>query len=140
VGRKNNNNGKSIIMEDNLAQVLNYSELEDLSSEIKSAIVTSASSPDQTLFDLADKFTPSCLGVRKSRAMMHEYKLTTFFTPQVYMKIRNRIKEHFEKGVLEFNESDFEFLIENKKKGSEFIAKSFYITKDEAEKVIEDIV
>jgi hypothetical protein len=139
-GKKNNNNGKSIIMEDNLAQVLNYSELEDLSSEIKSAIVGLAQSPDDTLYNLSEKFPVSCLGVRKSRALMHEYKLTTFFTPQVYMKIRNRVKDNFEKGLLEFNESDFEFLIENKRKGSEFIAKSFYITKDEAKDLIKDIV
>jgi hypothetical protein len=137
--RKPKGEVKSILLDEPRSADLTYDELQKLANEIRSVVSGSSLLHEGDLFECADKFPVHKMGIRKSRALINEYKLSSHFTPKFFLKIRDRVKEYHDKGLLEFNESDFTFIERNFNKNNEWMAKNFYADKKDFDQMLKGI-
>jgi hypothetical protein len=131
-----------IIFKNNRSQNLTYREYIDLADEIKKVLLNKANNIDEMRDNpqvIVDRLKVIDLGYRLSKAFLHEYKLSIFFSLELYTALYKKLKAYNNGASLRMNEDDLQLLEDNKHEGIEHISKIFYVNRDGARKLLNKV-
>jgi RNA polymerase sigma factor (sigma-70 family) len=103
---------------------LSYQELFQLSEDIRNTITEEQSVTLNQFKTLIDKNVHK-LGYRKSKAIIKENKLLTFFPDEIFNYLKIKVNQTY-KNTTKLNQDDINFLQNNHNKDAKWLAQRFY--------------
>ena len=102
---------------------LTFEELEELAEEIRHVLLPNKAVTFYEYIKIVRDISPNRIGYRKFNAIKYEAKLAAYLPEKILDILKNKSCKN-----LQFNESDDKFLIHNRAKGVEWLARHFIPT------------